>query len=51
VREVFRQHANPPGLDIVVVPRAALLHASLSAIESDYASCVARRGRRTRPPS
>ena len=29
VREVFRQHANPPGLDIVVVPRAALLDASV----------------------
>ena len=51
VREVFRQHKNPPGLDIVVVPRPALLNAAIGAIESDYASCVDRRGRRTRPPS
>jgi ribonuclease P protein component len=48
VREVFRQHANPPGLDIVVVPRAALLDAPFDAIESDYASCVDRRARRAR---
>ncbi len=51
MREVFRQQAHPPGLDIVVVPRAALLDASFAAIESDYASCVDRRGRRTRPPA
>jgi ribonuclease P protein component len=51
VREVFRQHANPPGLDIVVVPRSALLDASINAIESDYASCVDRRARRTASPS
>ena len=51
VREVFRQHANPWGLDIVVVPRSALLDAPIRAIESDYASCVDRRARRTRPPS
>jgi ribonuclease P protein component len=51
VREVFRQHANPPGLDIVVVPRAPLLAAPFAAIESDYASCVDRRMRRSRPAS
>jgi ribonuclease P protein component len=51
VREVFRQHVNPPGLDIVVVPRAVLLDAPFAAIESDYASCVDRRARRTRPTS
>jgi len=51
LREVFRQHANPPGLDIVVVPRAALLDAPIAAIESDYASCVDRRARRTRSAS
>jgi ribonuclease P protein component len=51
VREVFRQHVNPPGLDIVVVPRAALLDAPICAIESDYASCVDRRARRTRSSS
>jgi ribonuclease P protein component len=51
VREVFRQHANPPGVDIVVVPRPALLNAPVGAIESDYASCVDRRARRTRSAS
>jgi ribonuclease P protein component len=51
VREVFRQHANPPGLDIVVVPRPTLLDAPFAAIESDYASCVDRRTRRSRPAS
>jgi ribonuclease P protein component len=51
VREVFRQHANPPGLDIVVVPRPTLLVAPFAAIESDYASCVDRRTRRARPAS
>ena len=51
VREVFRQHANPPGLDIVVVPRPTLLDASFAAIESDYASCVDRRTRRSHPAS
>ena len=51
VREVFRQHVNPKGLDIVVVPRPALLDAPFAAIESDYANCVDRRVRRARPPS
>jgi ribonuclease P protein component len=49
VREIFRQHANPPGLDIVVVPRASLLAAPFPVIETDYATCVDRRVRRTRP--
>ena len=51
VREVFRQHVNPPGFDIVVVPRPTLLDAPFAAIESDYASCVDRQTRRSRPAS
>jgi ribonuclease P protein component len=46
IREVFRQHPNPPGWHIVVVPRPALLEASFESIEADYASCIARRARR-----
>ena len=46
IREVFRQHANPMGLHIVVVPRPALLEASYESIEADYASCIERRSRR-----
>ena len=42
VREMFRQHATPPGLDVVVVPRRDLVNASLAAIEADYASCLRR---------
>ena len=48
IREVFRQHANPDGLHIVVVPRPALVTASFEAIRDDYASCLARRNRRDR---
>jgi ribonuclease P protein component len=46
IREVFRQHANPTGLHIVVVPRPALLEAPYKSIEADYASCIERRSRR-----
>lgn len=48
VREVFRHHTNPPGLDIVVIPRPAMLDAPLEEIEADYASCLERGGRRGR---
>jgi ribonuclease P protein component len=49
VREIFRRHRHPPGLDIVVVPRAALLEAPWQVIEAEYAACVDRRARRPRP--
>lgn len=42
VREMFRQYPTPAGLDVVVVPRPALVTASLAAIEADYASCLRR---------
>ena len=48
IREIFRQHTNPPGLDIVVIPRPNLLAASYEAIQSDYASCVNRPRHRER---
>jgi len=50
VREIFRRHRHPPGLDIVVIPRAALLDAPWQVIEAEYAACVDRRARRPRPP-
>jgi ribonuclease P protein component len=49
VRETFRRHTHPPGLDIVVIPRAALLDAPWQDIEAEYAACVGRRTRRPRP--
>ena len=48
IREIFRRHRHPPGLDIVVVPRAALLEAPWQVIEAEYAACVDRRPRRPR---
>jgi ribonuclease P protein component len=49
IREIFRRHRHPPGLDIVVVPRAGLLEAPWPVIEAEYAACVDRRARRPRP--
>ena len=49
IREIFRRHRHPPGLDIVVVPRAGLLVAPWPVIEAEYAACVDRRARRPRP--
>lgn len=48
IREIFRRHRHPPGLDIVVIPRAALLEAPWQVIEAEYAACVDRRARRPR---
>jgi len=48
IREIFRRHRHPPGLDIVVVPRAALLEAPWQVIEAEYAACVDRRARHAR---
>jgi ribonuclease P protein component len=49
IREIFRRHLHPPGLDIVVVPRAGLLDAPWRVIEAEYAACVDRHARRPRP--
>lgn len=42
IREVFRRHHRPPGFDIVVIPRASLPAATLSAVEADYVHCIER---------
>jgi ribonuclease P protein component len=42
VRELFRRHPAPPGLDIVVVPRRSLLDAPFSSLEADYVATLAR---------
>lgn len=49
IREIFRRHRHPPGLDIVVVPRAGLLDAPWQVIEAEYAACVDRHIRRSIP--
>ncbi len=49
VREIFRRHQHPPGLDIVVVPRTALLEAPWPVIQAEYVACLDRRARRPRP--
>ena len=46
VREIFRRHQHPPGLDIVVVPRTALLEAPWPVIQDR----VCRLPRSPRPP-
>lgn len=45
VREVFRQSDVPGGLDIVVIPRPALLEAEYAAVESEFRYAL-RRARR-----
>jgi ribonuclease P protein component len=49
IREIFRRHRHPPGLDIVVVPRTALLEAPWPVIQAEYVACLDRRARRPRP--
>jgi ribonuclease P protein component len=48
VREAFRRHVHPSGLDVVVIPRAALLDANWQEIEAEYAATLDRR--RSRRP-
>ncbi len=48
VREVFRQAEVPGGLDIVVIPRPALLEAEYGAVESEFRYAL-RRAARGRP--
>lgn len=44
VREIFRRNPAPPGYDIVVVPRRAVLDVSFSSLESEYVATVGRLG-------
>ena len=48
IREVFRRNKIAPGFDIVIIPRRALLDASLTVLEADYRSLVERQ---LRPPA
>jgi ribonuclease P protein component len=53
IREVFRRLAIAPGLDIVVMPRPALLTAPLANVRQEFQQLVdtaARHGRRSPPP-
>jgi ribonuclease P protein component len=42
IREVFRRNKIAPGFDIVVIPKRPLLDASLTVLETDYRTLVAR---------
>jgi ribonuclease P protein component len=46
VREVFRQADVPGGLDLVVIPRPALLEADYRAVEAEFQYALRRAGRR-----
>jgi ribonuclease P protein component len=46
IREVFRLNKIAPGFDIVIVPKQALLDASLTILENDYRTTLERRLRR-----
>jgi ribonuclease P protein component len=43
VREVFRHHKPPGGLDVVVVPRRELLDAPYVTLEAEYRALLDRR--------
>ena len=42
IREVFRRNKIAPGFDVVVIPKRELLDASLSILEADYRTLLAR---------
>lgn len=46
VREVFRQADVPGGLDLVVIPRPALLEAEYQAVAAEFQYALRRAGRR-----
>ena len=43
IREVFRRNKIAPGFDVVIIPKRELLNASLSILEADYRTLLARR--------
>ena len=45
LREIFRTHAFPDGLDVVIVPKREFFDASYAALEADVLAVVARRDR------
>jgi ribonuclease P protein component len=46
VREAFRRHRGPAGVDIVVIPKREMLTAAFADLEADYCSTLKRRVRR-----
>jgi ribonuclease P protein component len=46
-REVFRRQKVAAGLDVVVIPRREMLHASFASLETDYRAALDRGRRRT----
>src|SRR3989442_1670579 len=48
IREIFRRNNIAQGLDIVVVPKRELLHASFATLEADYRATIERRLRQPR---
>jgi ribonuclease P protein component len=48
VREAFRRHKLPLGLDIVVIPRREMLGEGFGRVEADYLAALERRTRRPR---
>lgn len=45
IREIFRRNKLAAGFDVVVIPKPALLDASLAVLEADYRSTLERRAR------
>jgi ribonuclease P protein component len=43
IRDVFRRNKIAPGFDVVVIPKRALLEASLSTFESEFRQLLDRR--------
>jgi hypothetical protein len=39
---LFRHHPAPPGFDIVVVPRRALIEAAFAHVEAEYVATIGR---------
>ena len=47
-REIFRRHAIPAGVDVIIVPRREMLDAPFINIEADYLAVVERNQSRGR---
>ena len=48
VREAFRRHKPPLGLDVVVIPRREMRDADFQRVEADYLAALERRTRGSR---
>ena len=51
VREVFRHHKPPAGIDVVVVPRRVILNALYESIEAEFTGLLGRSVRDGGTPS